>query len=368
MPGSHDTTFRVFYSWQSDLPNAVNLKLIRNALNDAASVINSDHDFNLHVIIDEATREVPGSPNIADSIFKKIRESDVFVCDLTKVAELSNAAGDMRKYCNPNVAIELGYAVRVLGWSRIIIVFNEAYGDITNDLPFDARGHRTSLYRCYAEQDDAGKPTAACQSQISNTSGSLRKIFIDALKLVARENPKRPHDLEAKAPEIIRRERDVEQLNKVFYWIHLGIMDEFIDRLAKQCRLTHVGSDFSMELSNVMNGSSFHINDVELRTKIVAFAEAWNRCSTYADEMEECSNRQESYFHLPGDIFISKEQEDHHRFTWKQAQPLREALDKLLNYVRQHYLEIDPTVCGKDALRKHEEFRKKLKVDLESRT
>ena len=59
----------------------------------------------------------------------------MFVCDLTKVAEVRNEAGETRTHCNSNVAIELGYAVRVLGWNRIIIVFNEAYGVILTTYP-----------------------------------------------------------------------------------------------------------------------------------------------------------------------------------------------------------------------------------------
>lgn len=357
-----ETRYKVFYSWQSELPDMVNLKLIRNALNQAANSITAEHDLNLHVVIDEATREVPGSPNIAGSIFTKIKDADVFVCDLTKVAEMNNHMGETRKFCNPNVAIELGYAVRVLGWNRIIIVFNEGCGTVPDDLPFDARGHRTATYLCKAEFDEQSKPGAACKSQISNSTGALRTTFIDALKLIAKENPKRPQETEGKSLEEIRRERDVEQLSKVFYWIHLGVMDCFIDRLVNHCRLTNVGSDFCDALTNVVNSSSFHFKDLELRHQVVGFCEAWNRCLTYAWDMDASNNQQEAYFRLPGDMFVSKEQEDHYQFTQTQAQPLRVALDSLLGYVREHYIEIDPTICGREAVREYEEYEAKVKA------
>jgi hypothetical protein len=46
---------------------------------------------------------------------------------------------------NPNVLIELGYAVKTLGWNRIVCVFNMAFGRV-EDLPFDLRQRRV---RCY---------------------------------------------------------------------------------------------------------------------------------------------------------------------------------------------------------------------------
>src|SRR5262249_230832 len=42
---------------------------------------------------------------------------------------------------NPNVAIELGFALHAVGWKRCLMVLNEAYGTI-DDLPFDVRHRR----------------------------------------------------------------------------------------------------------------------------------------------------------------------------------------------------------------------------------
>lgn len=344
-----EQSFKVFYSWQTDLPSAVNLKLIRNALNQAANAINSDHDLNLHVVIDEATREVPGSPNIADSIFEKIRQADVFVCDLTKVAECQNEAGETRKYCNPNAALELGYAVRVLGWNRIIIVFNEAYGVIPDDLPFDARGHRTSAYRCKAELDGACKPTAACQAQISSSSGNLRTILMDALKLISRDGPKRPHELESKSAEEIHRGRDIEQLERIFNFIHLKMLDEFIDRLG-YCKIGELGLSFFEGFERVVTGSSFHIYDKELLRLVTDFHSKWGGCFRYLSEMDANPGHTEFYFHMPMDIAKSQEQANHCKATGQSAGPLRESLDALLAYVRANYLEIDTRKCGQEAM------------------
>ncbi len=115
-------TLRVFYSWQSDLPERANAQLIRSALLETATTLAEDENQSIKLICDEATRDVPGSPDIVDSIFEKIQRADVFVCDISKVHETLTPDGEVRKFCNPNVAIELGYAVRELGWSRVILL------------------------------------------------------------------------------------------------------------------------------------------------------------------------------------------------------------------------------------------------------
>jgi len=48
---------------------------------------------------------------------------------------------------NPNVLIELGYALKALGHERIVLVFNKTFGKIEK-LPFDLRMHRTLTYEC----------------------------------------------------------------------------------------------------------------------------------------------------------------------------------------------------------------------------
>lgn len=344
---------RVFYAWQSDLPDHVNAILIRSTLSDVSTKLTEDHVLNVRVTIDEATRDIPGSPDIADSIFDKIRLADVFVCDLTKVAEISNPDRTLRKYVNPNVAIELGFAIHELGWKRIVLVVNEAYGKVPDDLPFDAGGHRASRYKCVAEYQGT-KLSDQCVKDISNAKGLLRETLQKALTQIICDNPKRPRELEAKSPEEKRRERDVIQLKKVFGLINLPIMDQFIDRLA-QGRIVIVGQVFFESLTDVMNSSSFHINDTDLLSKLEAFFKAWNNCFVYAHHMERSRNGLEAYFEMPGDFPKSPDQMVEFRQTSSQAGPLRIALDSLLNYIRKEYLEIDPATSGQEALRKYNE-------------
>ena len=120
----------VFYSWQSDLPNSTNRGFIQRALESAAAVIAGDDTVALEPVVDRDTEGVAGSPDIAATIFAKIAAADVVVVDVSVI----NKASGGRPTPNPNVLIELGYALRALGYERIILVFNRAYGAI-EDLP-----------------------------------------------------------------------------------------------------------------------------------------------------------------------------------------------------------------------------------------
>jgi hypothetical protein len=346
-------SLRVFYSWQSDLPEQVNAQLIRSVLSEVTTAINEDDDLVTKMSVDEATRDLSGSPNIASAIFQKIIKADVFICDLTKVSEAKSLDGDTRKYCNPNVAIELGFAIRELDWDRIILVFNKAYGKLPDDLPFDAKGHRTSSYRCVPEFDGNKKTTAKCKNEIKNAKGTLREVLLTGVKAVLSNHPKRPRELEEESPESIKRKQDIKQLKRVFDWIHLGVMDEFFDRLS-YTRLTLVGEWFRDGLATLVNSTTFHIHDAELMRLIKEFVSAWSRCFTYSDSMDVDQGGRWSFFSLPMDMFKSTDQERKYKYTGKQLQPTYAALHALLNYVRAHYLEINPNECGREALKAYQ--------------
>jgi len=133
--------FSIFYSWQSDISKNRNLILscIEKAIKD---VIKKQHkDLQLEINIDRDTRNKSGSPEIADTIFKKIDITDIFICDVTIInnslfAKFVNG----RLTPNPNVLIELGYAINILGWDRVICVVDTLHSTV-DELPFDIRGH-----------------------------------------------------------------------------------------------------------------------------------------------------------------------------------------------------------------------------------
>ena len=106
----------VFYSWQSDLPNSTNRSLIETALEKAAKAISQDETISVEPVIDRDTQGVPGSPDIARTILQKIDRADAFVCDVSII----NPQSASRKTPNPNVLLELGYAVKSMGETPIV--------------------------------------------------------------------------------------------------------------------------------------------------------------------------------------------------------------------------------------------------------
>lgn len=139
----------VFYVWQSDLPNSTNRGFIQKALEDAAKDISADDTVDIEPVIDRDTQGVPGSPDIAKTIFEKIASADAVVADVSII----NNQKESRPTPNPNVLIELGYAFRALGHQRVILVFNNSYGRI-EDLPFDLRMRRATTYDMPEEKTD----------------------------------------------------------------------------------------------------------------------------------------------------------------------------------------------------------------------
>lgn len=134
-------TVKIFYSWQSDLPAKDTKNFIGDAIEAAAKFLANT----VTVIPDRDTKNETGSPNIEQTIFNKIEECDLFVGDLSLVASYENKNGTMKYTPNPNVLVELGYAVKVLGWQNIICFVNKDFGEEA-DLPFDLNHHRVTGY------------------------------------------------------------------------------------------------------------------------------------------------------------------------------------------------------------------------------
>lgn len=143
--------FTIFYSWQSDLPNNTNRGFLESVIEKAIKDIGRDKNFEIEPSLDRDTKGVPGAPNISHTILEKIKTCDVFVADISIVT--GDKEKNQRLSPNPNVLIELGYAVSILGWEKIILICNEIYGK-GEDLPFDIRQHRRIAY-CL--QPDNGK-------------------------------------------------------------------------------------------------------------------------------------------------------------------------------------------------------------------
>lgn len=86
-------------------------------------------------------QKIPGAPDINFTIFEKIDNCKIFIADVSII----NSNYNGRKTPNPNVLIELGYALKALDSKNILLVLNTAFGK-PEELPFDLRSKRVVGY------------------------------------------------------------------------------------------------------------------------------------------------------------------------------------------------------------------------------
>lgn len=145
---------KVFWSWQADRSPRLHKFLVRDALQDAIDrIVEADEvEPAERPEVDHDTLNEPGSPEIARVIHRKIREAGVFVGDMTPIGMTDPQAlrpstpvdqlPPSKHVQNPNVMIELGYAHRSIGPSRIMLIANAAHYPGPEALPFDWRHRR----------------------------------------------------------------------------------------------------------------------------------------------------------------------------------------------------------------------------------
>jgi hypothetical protein len=169
--------YTVFYSWQSDLESRFNRSFIEEILENAVKNISNNEGYNLEAVVDRDTYGIPGSPSIVESITGKIAKSDVFVCDISIINSKSNG----RNMPNPNVLFELGFASAILGWDRIILIQNVAFGGIEK-LPFDLRGRRILQYNLDDTVDNKADEKQKLKLKLTKTfENALKHYSIDIL-------------------------------------------------------------------------------------------------------------------------------------------------------------------------------------------
>lgn len=134
-----NTSFTVFFSWQSDVPK--NSDFLRSFIKSSIKKFGTTQ--NVNVLYDEASRSVVGSQKVEEVILEKIRACDVFIADITPITRIEMEEGEKNRIKllpNPNVAFELGYAMHCLPMEQVLMVLPT--GISHGQLPFDFNHNR----------------------------------------------------------------------------------------------------------------------------------------------------------------------------------------------------------------------------------
>ena len=170
---------KIFYSWQSDIQNKFNRNFIKDCLERAIKQLNQELEIEDALRLDYDTKDVQGSPDISSTILRKIEESDIFIGDVTFITKSEN-----EKYCpNPNVLIELGYALSSLGDGRVINIMNSSFGSPDKNLPFDLAHKRWPIV--YNLSDDNYTHKATVRNELIASIKSALYPYIGKPKTTA---------------------------------------------------------------------------------------------------------------------------------------------------------------------------------------
>jgi hypothetical protein len=331
---------RIFFSWQSDLPKETTTNAIREAMTLAVNEI--EHEIpDIKIFIEEATSNIPGSPDIPATIFDKISLSDIVVSDITTI---NSSSTDKRKTANPNVLIELGFALSQLGWQRLILLFNEYHGKFPDEVSFDIDRKRIGKFKIISRTDKSGK-------------GNLKSLLIEAIRLILAHNPKKQYEKKVQNPEERKRTLNIANLKRVLRTVNIGMLDRHIEICPSyiDTRILYFYEGFK----GTLESSHFFLYDKIADKLLNSLLKSWSD-SLSTDVYRDTSDPYiQKFGHVPatGAHLTKKDNEEYEKMA-KAIKQLKSTLTKFLNYIRHYYLEIDIDELSRQAYDEWVEFYK----------
>lgn len=331
----------IFYSWQSDLPSKINRGAIRSALLNIAADNSGDK---YEITIDEATRDEPGSPHIPTTILKKICAADIFIADISTI----NKDDQSRKCPNPNVIFELGYAVSVIGWSRIILIANEATTDLKNDIPFDIDRNRISTYTIPFDTKLTNKQIKEAITNVLN--GNVMGIL--------NKNPVKNSEQIQKSPVQIKRDRDVKNILWILETLHFPTLQMHWEEGPRylENRMLYFWEDFD----SVFRNKLFQIYDRKIYKLLSELHESFE--ITVSGNYRPTANIERlvwaNYMDMP---FEDDEEEKRWKLSQNAHSKLPVIVDKIKAVLEKSYIEISLEDTSRVAWARYVEFKKRMK-------
>ena len=304
---------KLFYSWQSDIQKHINSSFIDEAIRTALREI---QELNPDQVItaDRDTKGEAGAVDIQQTILKKIKSADMFVFD---VSIINSQCEGIKKSINSNVAFELGYAVSEAGWSNIILVFNENYGDVKRDIPFDLQRHRAITYNF--DGDNAKR-----KNSIKYLTGQLKDAI---LKIMNNPNSNDEFDdIEQK-----KKIHDEKVIRQFFQQFSIAEFENFVKNIIKQKRSSDGILKYYEQIYDYVTSSRYFLHDKEFEKLTKQFIKKLEAIFDTEDGIHHDIYRKELY----GGIFIDWDQ-----FT-KELNSSKNKLRDIIGYVKENYIDIE---------------------------
>lgn len=239
--------FTIFYSWQNDTDG--DRQYVRNVLQNSVDALMKELEVDIQ--IDSDSRDEDGEKSIDVAILKKIANCDFFVCDVTPVEKLHPSDEVYKEMPNPNVMLELGFAIGNIGWERCILVWNTLRGAQQN-APFDIRNHITTGYEFSKEMS---------KEELNNKGLRLKSVLKGKIERYDEILAKQQLDLQGKHDYKVYR-----------HWLQIAPFDILKESVDWFC--TNMGfykEDFDMWdylQSGYRNSIEFQFVDEELSTSM----------------------------------------------------------------------------------------------------
>ena len=257
------------------------------------------------------------------------------------------STADAKRSPNPNVVFELGYAVAKVGWNRIVLLFNEAFGVFPKDLPFDFDRHRASKYSL----NESSAPK-------KKSYGPLEDVLVTAISAIITENPRKPSEIKALSPEEVRRQRDIKNLRWLLASVHWPTVEQHIKDAPKLISgsVLHFYDGFEA----VREAHLFHLFDPQLLARVDAIRKSWSQSVDFGTKYERTRGGDLSFFSVPP----NQDWTAADRRAWKTIETslgdLDAAVREFLHYLRQNYLEVDIDDLNQAAWEEYVQFRERF--------
>lgn len=151
--------------------------VLEEVCKEIAADASIDESLRNELEVDSDTQGVAGQPPIAETILNKIDAAAVLVADMTFTAKRI----DGRPSPNANVLIEYGWALKSLGYMRVISVMNELYGTPSSEtLPFDLAHSRWPM-RYLLPEDASSQQKAEAKRKLVATLKSAIRTCLEAI-------------------------------------------------------------------------------------------------------------------------------------------------------------------------------------------